>query len=148
MRLADRTASPGAVAKNVLVTVPQPMPGKQVPAGAGDIVGAPTGATTAAAEVIAGDQYVLCRTTVIMVPTLAGTVWPWLSSVSSMPSGPIDGLAVTEACGGGTDADGVTIAAVVVELGSVPFGEPPPVQPPTRPTVATRTPMSLVCRLP
>ena len=56
VRLAVSVASPGADATNLLVTVPQPMPGKQVPGDAGDTVGAATGATIAAADVVAGDQ--------------------------------------------------------------------------------------------
>ena len=56
VRLAVRTASPGADAANVLVTVPQPMPGKQVPGGAGETVGSAVGATIAGAELVAGDQ--------------------------------------------------------------------------------------------
>ena len=38
------------------LTVPQPMPGKQVPGDAGETVGSAIGATTAAADVVAGDQ--------------------------------------------------------------------------------------------
>jgi hypothetical protein len=148
VRLAVRTASPGADATNVLVTVPQPMPGKQVPGGAGDTVGAAVGATIEGAELVAGDQYVLCRTTLIVAPTLTATVSPRLSSVSSVVSGPVDGLAGTDAAGLAAAADGVTIPGVAVGFDSEPVDEPPAVQPPTRPTAATRTAMNLACRLP
>ena len=82
------------------------------------------------------------------MPTLTATVSPRLSSVSSMDSGPVDGLAATDGAGVGTAADGVTIPGVAVGFGSEPVDEPPPAQPPTRPTVATRTAMNLACRLP
>ena len=91
VRPALTTTRPTARATKMLVTVPQPIPGRHDPAGSGDTTGAPADARIDSSELVAADQYVLGRPRDTVGPTALVTTVPRSASVSSTVAAPPDG---------------------------------------------------------
>src|SRR5258705_775480 len=83
VRPAVSTAWPMERATKTLVTVPQPIPGRHVPGGAGDTTGSRAGARTDSSELVAADQLVLCRVIDMVPPTASMMGFPRPASPSS-----------------------------------------------------------------